>query len=181
VSANFRPDTILQRRNDFTARRIIFRVGGKYQQHIERQAQRIALNLNVALLHDVEQPDLNFPGEVRQFVDGKNAAIRSRQEPIVNGEFVGKIAASASGADRINVANDIGHGYVGSGELLHVAKVTWHPCKRSVVTFGCDAIAASATNWVQRVVIDFAACDHGNFGIEKIRQAAQDAALRLSA
>ena len=66
VRANFRADAVLERRNDFSARGVIFRVRRENQQHVERHAHRVALNLNVAFLHDVEQADLNFSGEVGQ-------------------------------------------------------------------------------------------------------------------
>ena len=38
-----------------------------------------------------------------------------------------------------------------------------------------------AADGPQRIVVDFAAGDHGNFRVEELDQAAQDAALRLAA
>jgi hypothetical protein len=43
-----------------------------------RQTHGITLNLHVAFLHDVEECDLNLAGEIGQFVDGEDAAIRAR-------------------------------------------------------------------------------------------------------
>jgi len=48
----------------FPARRIVFGIRGENKQHVERQPQRVALNLNIALLHDVEEANLNFSREV---------------------------------------------------------------------------------------------------------------------
>ena len=54
VSSNFGADTVFQRSDDFSARRVVFGVRGEDEQHIERHPDRIALNLDVALLHDIE-------------------------------------------------------------------------------------------------------------------------------
>ena len=75
---DLRPDAVLQRRNDFTARRVILWIGRKDEHHIERQAHRITLNLHIAFLHDIEEANLNFAGEIGQLVDCKDAAVRAR-------------------------------------------------------------------------------------------------------
>ncbi len=85
VGANLRADAVLERRDDFAARRVILRVRGKDQHHVERQTHWVTLNLHVAFLHDVEQPHLNLAGEIGQFVDGENAAVGARQQAVVNG------------------------------------------------------------------------------------------------
>ena len=38
----------------FAARGVILGIGGENEKHIEREAERVALNLNIAFLHDVE-------------------------------------------------------------------------------------------------------------------------------
>src|SRR5580704_18572311 len=68
VGANFRADAIFERRDDFAACGVVLGICGEHEQDIERQAQRVALNLNVAFLHDVEQADLNFTRKVGKFV-----------------------------------------------------------------------------------------------------------------
>ena len=181
MGANFGADAVLQRGNDFAARGVVLGICGEDEQDVERKAQRVALNLNVALLHDVEQADLDFAREVGKFVDGEDAAIRARKQAVMDGQFVGKIAAAASGADGIDVADDIGHGDVRSGELFDVALIARHPGDRRVIAFGGDFLAASAANGAQRVVVDFAAGDDGDLRVEKLRQSAEDAALRLAA
>src|SRR5262249_17777584 len=106
VRADFGADSVFQRRDDFAARRVVLRVGGKDEQDVERKAQWVALNLNVAFLHDVEQADLDFSGEIREFVDGEDTAIGAWKQAVVNGQLVGKVAAAASGADGVHVADD---------------------------------------------------------------------------
>src|SRR5712664_660788 len=146
MGANFGADAVFQGRNDFAAGSVVFRVCGKDKKHIERKTQRIAFNLNVAFLHDVEEADLNFAGEVGKFIDGKDAAIGAREQAVVNGEFVGEVASAASGADGIDIADDIGHGYVGCGEFFDEAIVARHPGDRSIVAVRGDFFAAGAAD-----------------------------------
>src|SRR5437879_9202167 len=108
MCSNLRADTVFQRRNDFSARRVVLGIRGKNEEHIERKPQRIALNLNVAFLHDVEEAHLNFSSQVGKFVDGENAAIGAREKAVVNREFVREVPASASRANWINVSDDVG-------------------------------------------------------------------------
>src|SRR5712692_9740069 len=75
MRADFGADAILQGSNDFAARRVILRIRAEDKRDIKRQPERVSLNLNIAFLHDVEKAYLNFPCEVRQFINGKNAAI----------------------------------------------------------------------------------------------------------
>jgi hypothetical protein len=91
VRADLAADAVLQRRDDLAARRVVFRVGGEDQQHVERQAHRVALNLHVAFLHDVEQAHLDLAGQVGQFVDGEDAAVGARQQAVVHGQLVADV------------------------------------------------------------------------------------------
>jgi len=100
---------------------VVLGIGGEDEEDVEREAERIALNLNVAFLHDVEEADLNFSGEVGELIDGKDAAIGSRKKAVVDGEFIGEVAAAAGRPDGIDIADDVGHGYVGRSELFDKA------------------------------------------------------------
>src|SRR5688572_1762508 len=84
VSLDFRADPILQGSHDFAPRGVILRVCGEDQNHIERKADRVALNLNVTFLHDVEKSNLNLSGQVWKLIDGKNAAVGAGKQSIVN-------------------------------------------------------------------------------------------------
>ena len=129
----------------------------------------------------LKEADLDFTGQVGKFVDGENAAIGAGQKAVVNGEFVGEIATATSRANGVDVTDDVGDGDIGSGELFDVALVARKPGDRSIVAFGGDAFAAGAANGTKGIVVDFAARDDGDFRVEKLDQAAQDAALRLAA
>src|ERR1700687_3238249 len=174
-------DAVFQRSDDFSARGVILGIGGENEENIEREAQGITLNLNVAFLHDVEEPDLNFSGEVGELIDSKDAAIGTREKAVVDGELIGEVAAAASGADGIDVPDDVGHGDVGCGEFFDEAILARHPGEGSVVAVGGDFFAASAADGFQGIVVDFAASNDGHLLIQQVGQAAQDAALGLAA
>ena len=123
MGANLRADAILERRDDFAARGIVLGVGAEDQRHVELQPHRVAFDLDVALLHDVEQRHLDFAGEVGQLVDGEDAAVGAGQQAIVHGQFAGKIFPAARGLDGIEVADQVGDGDVGRGQLFNVALV----------------------------------------------------------
>src|SRR5712664_4983339 len=93
MRTNFGADAVFERRDDFAAGGVVLGIGGEDEEDVERKAEWIALNLDVALLHDVEEADLNFSGEVGWLVDGEDAAIGAGEKAVVDGEFVGKIAA----------------------------------------------------------------------------------------
>src|SRR5262249_6892507 len=75
MSLNLRADAVFEWRDNFAAGRVVFGIGRKDQQYIERQPDRITFNLHIPFLHNVEQSDLNLSGQVGQFVDGENAAV----------------------------------------------------------------------------------------------------------
>ena len=99
----------------------------------------------------------------------------------MDSEFVGEIAASARRADGIDVADNVGHGHVGSGKFFNEAVLARHPGDGSVVALRGDFFAAGAANGFQRIVVDFAASNNGHFRIEKINEPAKNAALGLAA
>src|SRR6059036_417255 len=61
---DFRAKPVLERRDDLAARGVVLGVRGEHERHVEVQADRVAFDLDVALLHDVEQPHLDLPCEV---------------------------------------------------------------------------------------------------------------------
>src|SRR5712692_5509141 len=180
VRSNLRADAIFQRRDDLSARSVIFRIRGKNKKHVEREAQGIALNLDVAFLHDVEEADLNFSGQVGKFVDGENAAIGAREKPVVNREFVGEVASAAGRANRINISDDVGHGDIGRREFFDESIVSGHPGDGSIVAVGGDSFAAGAADRFQGIVVDFAARHDWHLRIEDVDEAAQNSALCLA-
>ena len=75
---------------------VVLRVGRGDDEQVERQADREAADLDVALLEDVEQADLDPLGEVGQLVDRDDAAVGARDEAVVERQLV----ATGSGPRR---------------------------------------------------------------------------------
>ena len=100
---------------------------------VELQADGVALNLHVAFLHDVEERDLDLAGEVGDLVDGEDAAVGAGQQAVVHGELGAELLAGARGLDGVDVADEVGDGDVGGGELFDVALFRRHPGDGGVV------------------------------------------------
>jgi hypothetical protein len=64
VGADLGAEAVLERRDDPAAVGVVLGVRGRDEQQVERQAQRVAADLDVALLQHVEQRDLDALGEV---------------------------------------------------------------------------------------------------------------------
>ena len=95
-------DAVLERRDDLAARRVVLGVRGEAEQHVERKADGIAFDLDVAFLHDVEQAHLHLAGEIGQLVEREDAAIGARQHPVVDRQLVGEHVSAARRLDRID-------------------------------------------------------------------------------
>src|SRR6266852_2455388 len=147
MRADFRSDAVFERRDDLAARRVVLGVGAEDDGDVERQPNRVALNLDVAFLHDVEQADLNLSREVGEFVDSKDAAVGAGQQSIVDGEFAGEFVSAARGFNGIDVADQIGDCHIGRGQLFYVAIFRSEPGNRSRVLFARDQFAAAAADW----------------------------------
>src|SRR2546429_9749408 len=74
VRANFGANPVFERGDNFATRGVILGIGGEDDEHVERQPQRVALNLEVAVLHDVLEAGLNFSRFVSEVVKGKDAS-----------------------------------------------------------------------------------------------------------
>ena len=108
------------------------------------QPDRVALDLDVPLLEDVEQPHLNAAGEVGQLVDREDAAVGPRQQPVVHRQLVAELEAAPGRLDRIDVADHVGNRHVRRRQLLDVAVVAMQPVDRQVVAGLAHASAAEA-------------------------------------
>jgi hypothetical protein len=180
MGPDFRADAVLERGDDLAARRVVLRVCGEHEQHVELQTNRVALDLDVALLKDVEEADLDLAGKIRELVDREDAAIGPRQQAVVHGQLVGEIQAGLRGPDRIDVPDHVGDRHVRRGELLDVARFSWQPRDREAVALGREPRAAGAAHRGERVVVDLAAGDDRNVLVEQAGDPAQDPALGLS-
>src|SRR5262245_57065979 len=179
MSLNLRADPVLERRDNFAARRVIFGVGREDQQHVKWQPDRITLNLHVSFLHDVEQSDLNLSGQVRQFVDGDNAAVGAGQQAVMDRQLVREQVSSARRLDRVNVADDVRDGHVGRRQLFNISRVTVNPVNRRIVALFGDYLFAVSADRMERIIVDLRPGDDRYEIVEQTGQFAQDAALGL--
>ena len=181
VRADFAADAVLERRDDLAARGVILRIGGEDQHQIERQPHRVAFDLHVAFLHDVEQAHLNLAGQVGQFVDGEDAAIGARQQAVVHRQLVGNVLPAARRLDGIDIADHVGDGDVRRGQLFHVAMLAVEPGDGRFVARFRNQVAAAPADRTVRVVVNLAALDVGRDLVEQRGQHADEARLGLPA
>src|ERR1035438_6287323 len=181
VGADLAADAVLERGDDLAARRVVFGIGGKDEQQVERQADGVAFNLHVAFLHDVEEPHLDFAGEIGKLVDGENAAVGRRRQAVVDGELVGDVLAAAGGLDGVDIADHVGDGDVRGGQLFDVALVAVEPRDGHVVRLIGHQIAAAAANGSVRVVVNFAAGQVRRPFVEQGCELADEAGFGLAA
>src|SRR5262245_31071253 len=134
MSIDFGADPVFERSDDLPTRGVVFWISGKDEHHVERHPDRIALNLNITFLHDVEQTDLNLACKIREFVDRKDAAVCARQQPVMNRKLVRKQVSAARSFYRIQVADKIGDRDVRCRKLFNVAQLARHECNRRLIT-----------------------------------------------
>ena len=181
VGADLAADAVFEGRDDFAAGGVVLGVGGEDDGDVELEADGVALNLDVAFLHDVEEGDLNFAGEVGDFVDGEDAAVGAGKQAVVHGELGAELVAGAGGLDGVDVADEVGDGDVGGGELFDVALAGGHPGDGGVVAEGGDEVAGEFGEGRVGVVAELGAGDVGAVGVEERGEGAEDARLGLAA
>src|SRR5215472_270714 len=181
MRANFGANAVLEGRDDFAARGIVFRIRREDEEHIQSHANGIALNLDIALLHDVEEAHLNLAGKIGEFVNREDAAIGAREQSVVNRQLVRQIFPPTGRLDGIDVAEDIRDRYIRGSELLDVAMFAGEPGDRRCVTLACDSLFARAAKRTIRIVVNLTAGKHGDLRIEERYEISEDARFRLSA
>ena len=117
-------------------------------------------------MHDVEKRYLNLAGKVRQLIHSKDAAIGAWQQSVMHSQFTAKLVATASRLDGIDVANQVGDGYVGSGELLDIPFLRTKPGNGRGIALLSQQITATPAEWCIRIVVDLASGDKGKMGVE---------------
>ena len=107
VGADLGAEAVLERGDDPAAVGVVLGVGAGDDEHVERQPQHVAADLDVALLHHVEHRHLDPLGEVGQLVDRDDAAVAARDQPEVDGLGVAE-AAALGHLHRVDVADQVG-------------------------------------------------------------------------
>ena len=179
VGADLGAETVLERGDDAAPVGVVLGVGRGHQHHIEGQADLVAPDLHVALLKHVEQAHLDALGEVGEFVDGEDAPVGAGHQPVVQGELVGEVAALGH-LDGVDLADQVGDGGVGRGQLLAVAVAAVDPGDRGVVAVLGDQGSSVGGDGGVGVVVDLGAGHHRQPLVEQADEAADHAGLGLA-
>ena len=180
VRADLGAEPVLQRGDDASAVGVVLGVGAGDDDHVQRQPQRVAAHLDVALLHHVEHRHLDALGEVGQLVDGDDAAVRPRDQAVGDGLRVAE-AAALGHLDRVDVADQIGHAGVRGGQLLEVALAAVPPLDGQIVAGLGGPPDRLRRDRRVRVLTQLGARDHRRPLVEQAGQRAQQPRLALTA
>ncbi|CAB4743628.1 unannotated protein [freshwater metagenome] len=180
MGADLGAEAVLEGRDDAAAIRVVLRVRAGDHEQVERQSQRVAAHLDIALLEHVEQGHLDALGEIGQLVHGEDAAVRARHEAEVDGLRVAE-RAPLGHLHRVDVADEIADGRVWGRELLAVALAAVTPGNGQAVAELAGKASAARAYRHRRVVIDLAPGHHRRPLVEKIHEGADEAGLALAA
>ena len=180
VRADLGAEAVLERRDDPTAVGVVLRVGAGDEDDVERQPQRVPADLDVALLHHVEQRYLDPLREIGQLVDRDDAPVGARDETEVDGLGVAE-AAALRHLHRVDVADQVRDAGVGGRELLGVALAAVPPRDRQVVAEFGGAPDRRRRDRLVRVLAEFRVGDHRRPFVEQQVQGAQQPGLALPA
>ena len=180
VRADLGAEPVLQRGDDAAAVGVVLGVGAGHDQHVQRQPQRVAADLDVALLHHVEHRHLDALGQVGQLVDGDDAAVGARDQAVGDGLRVAE-AAALGDLDRVDVADQVGHAGVRGGQLLGVPLAAVPPLDRQLVARVGGPPDRLRRDRRVRVLAQLGALDHRRPLVEQAGQRAQQPGLALTA
>ena len=180
MGADLDVEAVFQRRDDAAAARVVFRIGARDDHDVEGQADLVAFDLDVLLFHQIEETHLNFLRQVGEFIDGEDAAVRARDETVVD-RFLVREVAPLGDFDRIDLADQIGDGNVGSRELFAVTRIAVDPRDRKIIAHFVELLAADAADRFVRIVVDLAALNDRYALVEKGHETPNQARFSLSA
>ena len=180
VRADLCAVAVFQRRDDAPAVGVVLRVRGGDEEHVQRQAHLVAADLHVALLQHVEQAHLDALGQIRQFVDGEDAAVGARHQTEMHRQLVAEVAPFGH-LDGVHFADQIRDGDVRRGEFLRVPFAARQPSDRRVVAGLGDDGAPLRRGRLERILGDLRLLQHRDLGVQQPGNAARDARLGLPA
>ena len=180
VGPDLGAEPVLERGDDASPVGVVLRVRAGHQQQVQRQPQRVAADADVAFLQHVQQRHLDPLGQVGQLVQGEDAPVGPRHQPVVDGLGVAE-GASFGYLDRVDVADQVADARVGGGELLAVPVAGVAPGDRQVVAQLGGEPPAPRADRVVGVVVDLAAFDDRSPLVEQAAQGADQPGLTLAA
>ena len=139
----------------------------------------MAPDLDVPLLQHVEQAHLDALGQVGELVDGEHSTVGAGHQAVVDGELIGEVAALGH-LDGIDLADEVGDGSVGRGQLLPVALAAMHPGQRGVVALCGDQVFGVLGHRVVGIVVHLGAGHDGEPLVEQVEHQADHPGLGLA-
>src|SRR5262249_13802403 len=136
-------------------------------------------DLEVLFLENVQEPDLDARLQVGQLVDREDAAVRARNDAVVDDALVRVVEPQRRSLDRVDVADQIRDRDVRRRELLLVALVPVQPADRRLVAVRLEQRARVVRERHERVAVQRAALDRRDPFVEEAGQRAQQAGLGL--
>ena len=179
VGADFGAVPVLERGDDPTAVGVIFRVCAGHDVDIQRQADLVAADLHIPLFHDVEEADLDFFAQIRQFVDGEDAPVRAGNKTVMDRQLVRKVPPLGD-FDRIDLADQIGDRDVRRGELFAVSFFAPEPGDFRPILQGPKLFLTAFANRVVGAVVDLAPGQGRDLFIQQVDHAADHPGFRLA-
>ena len=92
MGADLHVEAVFERGDDPAATGVVLGVGAGDNDDIKRQPDLEPFDLHVFLFHQIEQSDLDLFGQIRQFIDGKEAAVGAGNETVMDGLLVSQVA-----------------------------------------------------------------------------------------
>ena len=166
--------------NDAAPVGVVLRVGSSDYENVQGQADAVALDLHVALLHQVEQADLDALGQVGQLVDAEDAPVGAGDQSVEDGGFVGQVPALGH-LDWVDFANEVGDGDVGRGQLFGIAQIPAQPGDGSGVAHLVNDAPGVGADGVVGVVVELAAVNDGDALVQQADHGANQAGFGLAA
>ena len=157
MRADFAADAVFERGDDLASCRIVFGVGSEDEEYIERQPDRISFDLYVAFLHDVEQAYLDLARQIRQFVDGEDAAVGPWQQSVMYCQLAAQFMSAPRRFNRIDVADQVSNRDVRSRQFLNVPLFRCQIGDRCRIAALLHKFAAALADRRIRIVVNLAA------------------------
>ncbi len=126
MGADLRTIAVFEGRNDPAAVGVVFGVGAGHDVNVQGKADLVSPDLDIPFFHDVEEPHLNLLPQVGKFVDGKNPAIGAGDESVMDGQFIGEVAAFGN-LDGVHLPDEVGDGHIRGGQFLSVSLLPAQP------------------------------------------------------
>ena len=171
-------EAVLEWCDDATPVGVVLRIRTRDHQHVQRQAQVVTANLDVAFLEDVEQRNLDALDQVRKFVHREDAAVGPRDQTEVDGLGVSK-AATFGNLHRIDVAYQISNRRIRRRELLAVPLAAMTPGDGEVLAKLASQTTTTSTHRRRWFIVDLTALDVGHPLVEQPDERADQPCLAL--